>query len=55
MPASTCWIVDAPGRDRGSRQLPRVVDDYLPLGPALIEEDPPRDLLSALLRLFLRG
>jgi Zn-finger nucleic acid-binding protein len=48
-------IVDAPGRDRGSRQLPRIDNDYLPLGPAPIEDPQSRDLLSALLRLFLRG
>jgi Zn-finger nucleic acid-binding protein len=32
-------MVDAPGRDRGSRQVPRLADDYVPSRPVVQDED----------------
>lgn len=51
-------IVDAPGRDRGSRHLPRIDDHYVRNGAAADEEgDSPgsRDPLSVLLNLLLNS
>ena len=47
-------IVDAPGSDRGSRQLPRIDDSYIRKGPPAVTEDRPRadDPLKLLFDLF---
>jgi Zn-finger nucleic acid-binding protein len=50
-------IVDAPGRDRGSRHMPRIDDDYVRNGPPALEEDPPmaRNPLHVLFNLLFNG